>query len=107
VVYHNPVQFTTTPSGATHPVFQPGTTTAYASRTFTSEYALFTFTDYDGNQQYGWLDLSVQANAPFVELLGYGYTTPEPIGELPAGLAALALGALGLRRWRIARKPAA
>jgi hypothetical protein len=51
-------------------------------------------------------------SGPDVYLAAYQYdlpdqNTPEPSTMALSGLAALALGATGLRRWRAARKPAA
>jgi hypothetical protein len=95
---------------------------------FTDKYALFKFRD-AGQTDYGWLELSnavslgASRSGPDVTLIGYAYdttgaqlaagdegstgTTPEPSGMAMTGLAALALGATGLRRWRAARKSAA
>jgi hypothetical protein len=88
-------------------------------------YAQFEF-QYLGNPVYGWLEFSdavceggcdiggvdPAGYGPNVNLVGYGYnlpdqSTPEPSTLALSGLAALALGATGLRRWRAARKPAA
>ncbi len=87
-------------------------------------YAQFEF-PYLGNPVYGWLEFSDSVNeggggggldpsgyGPNVDLVAYGYDlpdqgTPEPSTLGLSGLAALALGATGLRRWRAARKPAA
>jgi hypothetical protein len=65
-------------------------------------YASFQFTDTSGNQEYGWLQLSASAYAPQVQLDAWAYTetVPEPSSISMAGLAALALGAVGMRRWR-------
>jgi hypothetical protein len=87
-------------------------------------YKLFAFTSSSGEQIYGWVEYQVLANTfstpiasasdntaatPAVEILAYGYSssdTPEPASAGLAAFGALALGALGLRRWRAARKTA-
>ena len=84
---------------------------------FSDMYALFTFQD-GGSTQYGWLELSNSVSAvsteagggPLVTLESYGYddaSVPEPSTMALTCLAALAMGATGLRRRRAARKPAA
>jgi len=92
-----------TPVGSLSYFVVPG---AYPSR-----YALFQFQDSNNNTQYGWLEVSVSAIQPNVTLDAWAYTegssAPEPSTMSMTGLAALALGALGLRRWRASRKTAA
>jgi len=89
----------------------------------TSQYALFTFEDASSNNYYGWLQLdsAVSGSAgPLITLNEWAYDdtpgefiaagdtgVPEPSTMDLTGLAALILGAAGLRRWRAARKPAA
>ncbi|HTS76002.1 MAG TPA: hypothetical protein VMG40_07355 [Bryobacteraceae bacterium] len=90
---------------------------------FTDKYALFHFGPSAGD--YGWVELSLQlanaggssgANGPNVTIVSYAYDndgvilaagseteSPEPSTFELSGLAALALGAAGVRRWRAVR----
>jgi len=87
----------------------------------TDRYILFEFTGGDLSEPlYGWAQLSVDmtSHGPDVTLINYAYDTsgaqipagdkgtPEPSTVALTGLAALALGAQGLRSWRAARKAA-
>ncbi len=96
---------------------------------FRKEYTLFSFTNTVTDQvDYGWLELSAQMGrswGPNVTIIAAAYdpsgnplpagagvpkrgAIPEP-SSLPlelSGLAALALGATGVRRWRAARAKA-
>jgi hypothetical protein len=90
---------------------------------FTDEYALIHFGS--GAGEYGWIELSLAVNnaggssgtnGPNLTIVSYAYDTngailpagsmtglPEPSTFELSGLAALALGAAGVRRWRAAR----
>jgi hypothetical protein len=87
-------------------------------------YALFAF-DSGPDTLYGWIHLSLSINnqfgsdpalGPNVTIFDWAFDdsgqtlaagdAPEPATAIPTGLAALALGAVGLRNWRKARKAA-
>jgi hypothetical protein len=90
-------------------------------------YKLFEFqTSASGTTEFGWIDFNQSVSptsGPDVDILGIAFdtsgaqiaagdmgstnATPEPSTAGLASLAALALGAKGLRRWRAARKQAA
>ena len=109
----------TTSSGNTHHGLNGKTS-------FNNEYALFTFQN-GSTTLYGWVDLSYAVTdsfgpngTPDLTINSWAYDTsgavlpagdtipptPEPATGIETGLAALALGAEGLRRWRNARKAA-
>jgi len=103
------------------------TARTFGGPSFTDQYALFRFQPTVGSPYlYGWLEysLTIQADAgvnpgdgPDVTLIGYAYdnagaklpagqitdVTPEPAAFAQSALAALFLGAEGLRRWRKTR----
>uniref|UniRef100_Q027P8 PEP-CTERM protein-sorting domain-containing protein n=1 Tax=Solibacter usitatus (strain Ellin6076) TaxID=234267 RepID=Q027P8_SOLUE len=98
---------------------------------FSDKYALFRIGE-GSDTLYGWLHLSFSITdafgadatlGPDLTILGWAYddsgaqlaagqttapdtATPEPASAVSTGLAALAMGAVGLRKWRSARKPA-
>jgi hypothetical protein len=98
---------------------------------FTDKYFLFEFETH-GLIQYGWVEATLQlvnadsndpADGPNLTVISYAYdssgatlpagdtgstpgSTPEPSSLAESGIAALVLGAEGLRRWRAARNPA-
>jgi hypothetical protein len=108
--------------------FSTPRTYSHSSRSgapYTDQYALFQFTCPAGNC-YGWLELSLINNAdafgmgngfgPDMQLVEWGYDNtgaqdpagdmggvPEPGTLATTGLAALVLGAAGVRRWLAAR----
>ena len=92
---------------------------------FTDKYALFAIGS-GPDTLYGWLHLSFSITdafgpdptlGPDLTILGWAYDdsgaqlpagqteTPEPANAVSTGLAALAMGAVGLRKWRRSRKP--
>ena len=93
----------------------------FGNKPFSRDFALFQFGGCPSSSGtcYGWVELNL-ANTlgtpgPNIEILGYGYDTsgatipagagiPEPQTFELAGLGALVFGAIGLRRWRAARK---
>ena len=123
-----PGYFTTTASGARNHV-STSTWLSSVKRSHSGSngdfYKLFQFFSSSANQyDYGWVSLyqsMSDTSGPDIDLLGMAYddsgaqiaagdtgaSTPEPSTLSLSGLAALALGAVGLRRWRAARKRAA
>jgi hypothetical protein len=104
----------------------PFATSAGPISSFSDMYALFNF-DSGPNTLYGWIHLSFSVSpqfgddpsfGPSLTILDFAYddtgaqlaagvtSTPEPSTAVSTGLAALALGAAGLRPWRKLR-PAA
>jgi hypothetical protein len=96
---------------------------------FTDQYFLFRFNGTSGTE-YGWIEASLSvtnspsaaaSDGPSITIVQYAFdnsgveitagegaalATPEPSSIAESGLAALILGAEGLRRWRKARKAA-
>ena len=98
--------------------------TLYALGSFSHRFALFEFND-AGTEKFGWIELSLSVSTtagiddalgPGMTVEGWAYDTtgakieagdtgvPEPPSFALTGLAALALGAAGTRRWRAARR---
>ena len=83
------------------------------------KYLLFKFNPTGSQDLYGWLRLNAGCGCGLdttaVDMafddsgnkILAGQTAPEPATVMPTGLAALALGASGIRRWRKSRKQAA
>jgi len=105
--------------------FSVGTYTFHDFVTSGDFYKLFEFRPGTGVYSYGWAEFSDSAGwmtGPTATLLGVAYedvsgvtiaagdtgpppsSAPEPSTMYTTGLAALALGAIGLRRWRASRK---
>jgi hypothetical protein len=123
----SPGHFIVTGGGLTVFTHTPSTSVAMShTGTNGNFYKLFQFNGSSGNL-YGWAYFHQTVSnevGPDVDLFGVAYddsgatilagdtvgsvgSTPEPSTMALTGLAALALGATGLRRWRAARKPAA
>jgi hypothetical protein len=106
--------------------------TPFGHGPFDHMYSLFAFTPDGINTWYGWIQLSFSVTAQFgpdaifgpeVTIHDFAYDdsgaviaagetvdaaqVPEPATAASTGLAALALGAVGLRQWRKSRKAAA
>jgi hypothetical protein len=90
---------------------------------FSHEYSLFRFTTPAGQTDYGWVQLSYAVGVnpgtgPDLTIIDYAWDNsgallpagdtgaPEPSSMAMTGLGALALGAVGLRRWRKNRSAA-
>lgn len=89
---------------------------------FTDRFLLFDFKTGPSSYDYGWAQLSMAVSGPPINpvmiIKDYAFDTsgntiaagdtgaavPEPGTLGPTGMAALALGAVGLRRWRAARR---
>jgi hypothetical protein len=93
-------------------------------KSFDDKYALFAFSS-GPDTLYGWIHLSLSvtdlfgsdpALGPNLTIIDWAFDdsgqtlaagdAPEPATAIPTGLAALALGAVGLRNWRKTRKAA-
>jgi hypothetical protein len=105
-----------------------GTMRTGGTGSVTNEYAMFRFSNGSGGYNYGWLNFSVLVSpgigfsgtlGPNVTLYSFAYDTdgvalaagsqepvPEPSNFALTGLGALALGAVGVRRWRAAKRTA-
>lgn len=120
---------TTTSSPASTTTFQP-VAIRFGLPSFSDQYALFQFID-GPDTRYGWIHLSFSVDAQFGSDPNFGpnlivhdwayddagqaleagqtldaTSTPEPGTVVSTGLAALVLGAVGLRGWRKTRKAA-
>lgn len=119
--------FSTGVSSTVHPVQYQQT---FGNAPFSHLYSLFEFED-GFNTFYGWIQLSYSVSSQFgpdaifgpeltIHDFAYDDTgaplaagqivdasqVPEPSTAVSTGLAALALGAVGLRQWRKTRQPA-
>ena len=124
----SPSSYTSSPCCSSSPTASTGNTHhgVNGNTPFSNEYALFTFQN-GSTTLYGWVDLSYSVTdsfgpngTPNLTIISWAYAnsgavlpagdttlpTPEPATGIATGLAALALGAEGLRRWRKARKAA-
>jgi len=115
-------KYTPATNGKSITTYQPVPHTFYSSAILQDRtgdfYFLFKFNPTGSQDLYGWLHLNGHCNCGLdTEVVGMAYddsgafvemaSAPEPATAVPTGLAALALGATGLRRWRKSRKQAA
>ncbi len=107
--------------GAFNNIYTASKVRSYGPGQFSHKFAFFSFKDATFNRyDFGWVQLSLKLVSSDLRLTiqDYAYQTdgtllaagagavPEPATSESIALAALALGAVGLRRWRAAKKAA-